>query len=94
MIPDGVQYFLDDFGNFEHFVKIWSRILPNYYQNASTIQDKSGNILEKYDLCKYGNHQMEHITFCWISNALFCIWVLHLYIISGEGEDRKMMKIG
>ena len=29
-------YFLDASGNFEHFVKIWSRNPSNYYQNAST----------------------------------------------------------
>ena len=28
-------YFLDDSGNFENFVKIWTRRPPNYYQNAS-----------------------------------------------------------
>ena len=28
-------YFLDDSGNFENFVKIWSRRPPNYHQNAS-----------------------------------------------------------
>ena len=30
-----LQYFLDDFWNFEHFVKIWTRGLPNYYQITS-----------------------------------------------------------
>ena len=29
-------YFLDDSGNFENFVKIWSRRPPDYHQNAST----------------------------------------------------------
>ena len=28
-------YFLDDSGNFENFVKIWSRNPPDYHQNAS-----------------------------------------------------------
>ena len=28
-------YFLDDFGNFENFVKIWTRRPPDYHQNAS-----------------------------------------------------------
>ena len=27
-------------------------------KNTSTIQDKSGDILEKYYLCKYGNHDL------------------------------------
>ena len=31
-----MQYFLNDFWNFEHFVKIWTGRPPNYYQNAST----------------------------------------------------------
>ena len=30
-----MQYFLDDSGNFENFVKIWPPTPPNYYQNAS-----------------------------------------------------------
>ena len=29
------QYFLDDSGNFDFFVKIWTRSPPDYYQNAS-----------------------------------------------------------
>ena len=33
--PVILGYFLDDSGNFENFVKIWTRIPPNYYQNAS-----------------------------------------------------------
>ena len=34
--PDLIQYFSDDFGRFNIFVKIWARRLPNYYQNTST----------------------------------------------------------
>ena len=45
MIPDRFQYFLDDFGNFENSVKIWTRRPPNCYQNVSkntrTIMDPS-----------------------------------------------------
>ena len=32
MIPDGFQYFFDDFWNFQNFVKIWTRNPPNYCQ--------------------------------------------------------------
>ena len=32
MIPDRLQYFLDDFWNFEKVVKIWTRRLTNYYK--------------------------------------------------------------
>ena len=46
--PDLLQYFLDDFGNFENYVKIWTRRPPHYYQNASTNTNKNyGIILEK-----------------------------------------------
>ena len=30
------QYFLNDLGNFENLVQIWTRRPPNHYQNAST----------------------------------------------------------
>ena len=44
-----MQYFLDDFGNFEHFVKIWTRGPPNYYQKCfkhmGKIMESSFNIL-------------------------------------------------
>ena len=30
--PDLFQYFLDDFGNFENFVKMWARRPLNYYR--------------------------------------------------------------
>ena len=40
-------YFLDDSGNFENFVKIWSRNPPNYYQNASKNTRKLWNHLGK-----------------------------------------------
>ena len=35
-VPGPVQYFLDDFGNFESLVKIWTRRSPNYYQHPLT----------------------------------------------------------
>ena len=53
-----MQYFLDDFGNFEKNVKIWTRSTPNYYQNGSTNTRKvHGSILEKYCLCQSGIHK-------------------------------------
>ena len=35
MIPDRLQYFLDDFWNCENLVKIWTLGARIYYQNAS-----------------------------------------------------------
>ena len=46
--PRTLQYFLDDFGNFEKFVKIWTRIPPNYYQHASKKTRKYGIIFKIY----------------------------------------------
>ena len=46
MIPDGCQYFLDDFWNFQKNNKIWTRALRNYHKNATQIQDKHENIIK------------------------------------------------
>jgi hypothetical protein len=54
-------YFLDDSGNFENFVKIWTRSPPNYYQNASKNTRKYGIILEKYYLCQSGAQKIRKI---------------------------------
>ena len=47
--PDLFKYFLDDFGNFENFVKIWIRGPPIHYQNATKnkrkLMESSWNIL-------------------------------------------------
>ena len=45
---DLLQYCLDDLGNFEHFVKIWTRNLPNYYQNCLKHTRKCGILLNRY----------------------------------------------
>ena len=49
MLPDRLQYFFNDFWNFENFVKNWTRSAPNYYQNATKdtrkIWEHPGNIL-------------------------------------------------
>ena len=58
MIPDRFRYFLDDFWNSEHLVKIWTRRPPNYYQNASQNTRKYGIILGKYYLCQYRTQRM------------------------------------
>ena len=51
MIPDRLQVFLNDFGNFENLVKIWTRGPPNYYQTASKNTRNIWNqeIMEKQD---------------------------------------------
>ena len=46
--PVILQYFFDDFGNFENLVKIWTRRPPNYYQNSSKNTRKYGIIPRKY----------------------------------------------
>ena len=50
-----MQYVLDDFGNFENLVKIWTCGPPNYYQNCSKrVQEKYGNILENVKFVNMG----------------------------------------
>ena len=65
-----MQYFLDDFWNFEHFVNIWTRRPPNYYQNAS---NNTRNIWKHpgiYYLCEYGIH----FVFFWMSCSHCFYW--------------------
>ena len=57
MIPDRLQYFLDDFWNFENFVNIWTRNPPNYYQHALNNTRKVWKLLGTYYLCKSGTHK-------------------------------------
>ena len=38
-VSGSIVIFLNDFGNFEHLVKIWTRRPPNFYQNVSKIQE-------------------------------------------------------
>ena len=52
-----MQYFLTDFGNFENLVKLWTRELPNYYQNASNATRKIWKHPGTYYLCESGTHQ-------------------------------------
>ena len=42
MIPDGFQYFLDDFWNFRNVHQIWTRATRIYHQNASKNKRKLG----------------------------------------------------
>ena len=52
-IPDRFQYFFDDSGNFQNFVKIWTRNPPNYCQFTSKNTRKNmGTSLENMD---FGN---------------------------------------
>ena len=46
--PDILQYFLDDVGNFENLVKIWTRRPPNYHQHTSKNTRKYGHIFKQY----------------------------------------------
>ena len=55
--PVILQYFLDDFGNFENFVKIRTRRPPNYYQMLERIQENLWNHPGKYYLCQYGTQK-------------------------------------
>ena len=87
--PDLLQYFLNDFGNFESFVKIWTRGPPNYYQNASANTRNYGSILENImfvnlGLIKKSKHVCPryHISFdrCFVLSVSF----FNLFIISYE----------
>ena len=53
MSLDLLQYFLEDFGIFENFVKIWTRSPPNYYQNAS--QNTRSNMASPWTNIMYVN---------------------------------------
>ena len=48
MILDRLQYFYDDFWNFEHLAKVWTCRPPNSYQYASTNTKTYGVIHERY----------------------------------------------
>ena len=48
MSPVILQYFLDDFWNFDIFVKIWTRGPPNYHQNSPKHTRKMWEHLGKY----------------------------------------------
>ena len=92
MLPDRLQYFLDDVWNFENVVKIWARIPPNYYKNASKTQEKLwghlGKILSLY-ICDSNNivnfENMEVMCTVFVC-CLIC--VSHFYILFSEDEDR------
>ena len=97
-----MQYFLNEFGNFDNFVKIWTRRPPNYYQNALTNTRKYGIIQGKYYLCQYGTHFFENVrrmyvlgtmfTFCFSLRFSFCENVSTYFekYLYGD-EDRKMI---
>ena len=55
-VPAHIPILLDDLGNFENLVKIWTRRPPNYYQHASTNARKYGIVLRKYYVCQCGTH--------------------------------------
>ena len=59
MVPDRLQYFLDDYWNFDNFVKILTRRPPNYYPNAFTNARKYGNILDNITFVNMGTTQFE-----------------------------------
>ena len=48
-----MQYFFDDSGNFQNFVKIWTRNPPNYHQFTLKIQENIDEI--DYLLIKKNN---------------------------------------
>ena len=59
LIPDRLGYFLDDFGNFENLVKIWTCGPPNYYQNALKNTRNYGIILETIIFVNMGLQDFE-----------------------------------
>ena len=99
MIPDRLQYILDDFWNFEKFVKIWTRRPPTYYQNAPKHTRKLWEHPGKDYLCKYGTQKIAKLLRCCESYMyrfvfVFLFLVSHLYIVFYEDEDRENIKIG
>ena len=48
MIPDGFQYFLDDFWNFQKNHQIWTHAPRSCHTNASKQIRKYGGIINKY----------------------------------------------
>ena len=72
-VPDIFQSFLNDFCNFDNFVKIWTRRPPNYHQTTLKIQAKYGNILKQYWMFISENLR---VWFFWFVKALgtkFCL---------------------
>ena len=94
MIHDRLQYFLDDFWNFEHFVKIWTRRPSNYYQNASTSTQKYGDIKEHIIFVNLGLNIFEKDKSKFRAPFLFWNLSISFYITFYEDEDRKMITIG
>ena len=86
MIPDRLGYFLDDFGNFENLVKIWTRRPLNYYQNIPKhirkIWNHPGEILS-LSICH--SEQIENFRKCmsqvpcflFKSNCEYLIYILY-----------------
>ena len=89
--PDLFQYFLDDLGNFENLVKMWTRRPPNYYQNCSKIQETLWNhpgkisFMSIWDPKKFENvrkmYVLGTICFCFVLSCSVEFWVHVLKII-------------
>ena len=95
MIPDGLQYLLDDFWNFEHVDQIWTRRHPNYYQNASNNIRKYGNIFNTSYFRIWESKNLKTLTmlkvmYTFSCNVIYFLIVL-FYITFYEDEDREMI---
>ena len=64
MIPDRLQYFLDDFWNFENFTESGPMDPVFITKLLQKIYEKDGNILNKY--YKYMGTSLKHIIFTYM----------------------------
>ena len=78
-VPGPFAIFLDNSGNFENLVKIWTRGPPNYYQNASNNTRKYGIILEKYYCCQSGTSKNENFRNLYVLGTSFSDFVRFVF---------------
>ena len=71
-----MQYFLDDFGNFENFVKIWTHRPPNYYKNASKNTRKYGITLGNIIYVNMGLNKMNIFDKMYVLGTMFFVFCL------------------
>ena len=94
-----MEYFFDDFGNFQNFVKIWTR-RPKYYQKGVNEYKKEyGSILKNMIFHIWESEDSKNFDFLRHTYSCFRFFVLVwnfeylIYILFSEDEDREMIKI-
>ena len=95
-----MQYFLDDFWNFQNFVKIWTRWPPNYYQNALNESRQNWNDLwnmfsfyiwesEKHEVSRSPVYLTSRCCYCFPSFFLFLILLSDNIVKSWKVDDEE-----